>query len=389
MVESAERVCLMAAVEHVVICVQENHTTDNYFTALAPYGANVATGWPLTPNPPAHDQPHDRHAYFQWLTGASTGEHSQFDTKADLPYYVYVALTAAFLENHCSGFGTNSTANHLLIVGGQSPTLKNPSSRQPQPVWDLPSLPGLAQEQSTGWRFYAAGGNYPIAFYQQVQGSTNIRASTDFIADVQAEGLPALTFLYHNSPLDEHPPANVTDGMNTIWQSVDAVVQAGLWQSTVFFLTWDDWGGFDDHVKTPATEYTPDNVQLAYGPRVPLLVFGGPVTPGIDSRWCSHVSIPKTAMDLLGLPPLGVPRLDQDPGLTDLIDPTLNIPPPPGPGTALPLPLAPVPARKPNPLPPPPTNRPIPTPPVVLRAGATLPPPNDAPLPKQPTPPAA
>ena len=72
-------------------------------------------------------------------------------------------------------------------------------------------------------------------------------------------------------------------------------------------LTWDDWGGYDDHVKTPALEYTPDNVQLALGPRVPLLMFGGPVKPGIDSRWCSHVSIPKTAIDLLGLPALGVP----------------------------------------------------------------------------------
>jgi hypothetical protein len=389
-VERTERLRLMATgtVEHVLICVQENHTVDNYFRALAPYGANVATGWPLTPNPPAHDQAHDRHAYFEWLTGASTGEHSQFDAQADLPYYLYLALTGAFLENHCSGFGTNSTPNHLLIVGGQSPTLKNPSRRQPQPDWDLPSLPGLADEHGTSWRFYAAAGNYPVAFYQQLQASPNIRASTDFITDVQTEGLPALTFLYHNSPLDEHPPANVTDGMNTIWQSVDAIVKAGLWESTVIFLTWDDWGGFDDHVKTPAIEYTPDNVQLAYGPRVPLLVFGGHVKPGIDSRWCSHVSIPKTAIDLLGLPPLGVPRLDNDPGLTDLIDPTLSNPPPPNFGTTLPIPTAPSPPRQPNPPPPAPTTKPVLTPPVILRNGTTLPAPNDAPLPRQPAPPA-
>jgi phospholipase C len=379
----------VAAVEHVVICVQENHTTDNYFRGLAPYGANVATDWPLTPNPPAHDQPHDRHAYFQWLTGASTGAHSQFDTKTDLPYYLYLALTGAFLENHCSGFGTNSTPNHLLIVGGQSPTLKNPSRSGPQPVWDLPSLPGLAQEHGVSWRFYAAAGNYPIAFYEELRGSANIRASADFIGDVQAEGLPALAFLYHDSPLDEHPPANVTEGMNTIWQSVDAVVEAGLWESTIFFLTWDDWGGWDDHVKTPATEYTPDNVQLAYGPRVPLLVFGGHVKPGIDSRWCSHVSIPKTAIDLLGLPPLGVPRLDSDPGLADLIDAATSNPAPPGHGEPLPLPDPPVPPRNPKPPPPAPTIRAVPTPPVLLRGGITLPPPDDAPLPARPTPPAA
>jgi hypothetical protein len=93
-----------------------------------------------------------------------------------------------------------------------------------------------------------------------------------------------------------------------VWRSVDAVVTAGGWDETVFMLTWDDWGGYDDHVKTPALEYTPDNVQLAYGPRVPLLMFGGPVRTTIDSRWCGHASIPTTAIDLLRLPPLGVPR---------------------------------------------------------------------------------
>ena len=125
-------------VKHVVIMVQENHTTDNYFRALAAYGANVATNWPTATNPPTHDQAHDRHAYFSWLTHKTTGAHVQFDTLAVLPFYAYLAVTSAFLENHCSGFGTNSTPNHLLIVGGQSPTLRNPSPHGPRPVWDMP-----------------------------------------------------------------------------------------------------------------------------------------------------------------------------------------------------------------------------------------------------------
>ena len=272
-------------VGHVVIIVQENHTVDNYFRALAPYGANIATGWPQSPNPPAKDQAHDRHAYYEWLTGTG-GVHAQFDTQADLSYYLYLALTGAFLENHCSGFGTNSTANHLLILGGQSPTLKNPPRSGPQPVWNMPSLPGLAGEHGVDWKLYAASGNYPIAFYEEVQSSPNIHSTTQFVADVEAGGLATLSFLYHDPPLDEHPPANVTAGMNANRKAIDAVVAAGHWNDTIFMLTWDDWGGWDDHVKTPAVEYTPDNVQLAYGPRVPLLLFGGHVKPGIDSRWC-------------------------------------------------------------------------------------------------------
>jgi len=63
-----------------VVFVQENHTTDNYFRGLAPYGARVASHWPLTSNPPKSDQPHDRQAYFRWLTtGHAVG--LQFNTR--------------------------------------------------------------------------------------------------------------------------------------------------------------------------------------------------------------------------------------------------------------------------------------------------------------------
>ncbi|HWF51981.1 MAG TPA: alkaline phosphatase family protein [Solirubrobacteraceae bacterium] len=377
-----------AQVKRVVIIVQENHTVDNYFRGLAPYGGNVATDWPIGPNPPAKDQPHDRHAYFEWLTGAGKATHLQFDTALVLPYYLYLAVTGAFLENHCSGFGTNSTPNHLLIVGGQSPTLKNPSQRQTPPLWDMPSLPGLADQHGVSWRVYAASGEYPVGFYTQLKGSANVVSSSKFVADAKAGPLPSLVMLWHNSPSDEHPPANVTQGMDVIWQSVDAVVKAGGWDETVFMLTYDDWGGYDDHVKTPVLEYTQDNVQLAYGPRVPLVMFGGAVKPTIDSRWCGHASIPKTAIDLLGLPALGVARVDQAPSLADLVDSSrAPTPAPPAFGTPLTIPPAPSPPVAPKPPPPPPTTSPSPVGEVILRDGTRLPAPNDAPLPQQPKPP--
>jgi hypothetical protein len=376
-----------ATVEHVVIMVQENHTTDNYFRALAPYGAAVATGWPTSPNPPTASPSNDRQAYFEWLTGASTGEHVQFDTAGVLPYYLYLAITGAFLENHCTAFGTNSTPNHLVIVGGQSPTLKNPSESQ-SPVWDMPSVFGLAQAAGVSWKAYAASGNYPVSFYTQLQGSPDVVSSSQFVADAKAGQLPALAMVWHNSPDDEHPPANVTEGMDAIWQCVDAVVEGGGWDQTVFMLTWDDWGGYDDHVKTPVREYTPDNVQLAFGPRVALLMFGGRVKPGIDSRWCSHASITKTAMQLLGLPALGVARVDDDGGLADLVDPS-RAPgtPPPAYGQTITIPPAPSPPVAPRPAPPPPAGSPTPVGPVILRDGSTLPPPDDVTLPQQPNPP--
>jgi len=93
----------------------------------------------------------------KWLHAQANGTptsaaHTQIDTDAVLPYYAWLAKTAAFLENHCSGFGTNSTPNHLLIIGGQSPTLRNPPRNQADPVWDMPSLPGHAADHGLSWK---------------------------------------------------------------------------------------------------------------------------------------------------------------------------------------------------------------------------------------------
>jgi hypothetical protein len=371
----------------VVVFVQENHTTDNYFRALAPYGARVATGWRVSPNPPKSDHPHDRRAYFRWLT-TGRANHVQFRTDAALPFYLYLATTGAFFENHCSQFGTGSLPNHLVLVGGQSPTLRNPPAGT-MPQWDMPSVFGLADDRRVPWRAYTGhGSGYPVHFYSQLRGSPRVVAANRFLADAASGDLPPLVYVWHAMRYNEHPPANVTTGMDLVWQSVDAAVRGGLWQDTIFLLTYDDWGGYDDHVATPVTEYTPDNVQLAFGPRVPLIMFGGQISPGIDSRWCSHASVTKTVLQLLGLPALRVPRVDHDAGLADRIDPTLTVPPPPPHGETIAVPSPPSPAPPPAPLPPSPVSAPIPVPPVFLLGGRLLPPPHDVTLPQQPAPPA-
>ncbi|MGH8961907.1 MAG: alkaline phosphatase family protein [Jatrophihabitantaceae bacterium] len=373
-------------VDHVVVFVQENHTTDNYFVSMRAWGANVATGWPVQPNPPAHDQAHTRAAYAKWLHAQQNGTptpatHTQVDTEIVLPYYAYLAATGAFLENHCSGFGTNSTPNHLLIVGGQTPTLRNPPRSQADPEWDLPSVPGHAGDNGLTWKAYTGTSSYPVNFYTQLRGAANVVRSDDIVTDAKGGTLPQLSMVWHDSPYDEHPVADVTLGQGKIWQAVDAIVTAGLWDSTVLLLTWDDWGGFDDHVVTPNLEHTPDGVQLAFGPRVPLLMFGGPVKAGIDSRWNSHVSIGKTVLDLLGLPALGVPRLDDAPSLADLVDPAAPPSPvPPAYGTTITQPMPPTPEPAPAPAPAPPAGGSVAVGPVLLRDGSTLPPPNDQPV---------
>ena len=83
------------ATTRVVVFVQENHTTDNYFRGMAPYGAQVASNWPLSPNPPKRDQPHDRHAYYDWLT-SKKATHTQFRTRALLPRSTHTRMEAGW-----------------------------------------------------------------------------------------------------------------------------------------------------------------------------------------------------------------------------------------------------------------------------------------------------
>jgi hypothetical protein len=376
----------MTPVSRVVVFVQENHTTDSYFRSLAPYGARVASHWPLSPNPPNRDHPHDRRAYFRWLTTRHS-DHVQFDTRRVLPFYLYLATTGAFFENHCSQFGCPSLPGHLALIGGQTPTLRNPR-RGTSPRWDMPSVFGLAQEQGIGWRAYTAlGRGYPTRFYSQLRGSPHVVATRRFVRDAANGDLPPLVYVWHHNNDSEHPPQDVRRGMDAVWRAVDAVVRGGGWEETVFVLAYDDWGGYDDHAWTPATEYTPDNVQLAFGPRVPLIIFGGAVPSRIDHRWCSQASVLKTVMQLLGLPAIGVRRVDRDAGLADVVDPTASVPPPPAHGAPIRIPPRPDPPVAPIPPPPPPVSRAVATPRIVLRDGTTLPPPFDVKLPHQPHPP--
>ncbi len=310
----------------------------------------------------------------------------QYDAQTQLPFYDHLARTSAFFENHFTSFGSASTPNHMVILGGQATTLRNPPAKV-TPSWDMPSVPQLAERHGVSWKGYAAASAYPFLFYKPLAGSTQIVPSRQFLADARAGSLARISFVYPAIGDSEHPPNDVRVGHDRIWQYVSAAVAGGEWPHTVFMLTWDDWGGFDDHVLTPVFEYTADNVPAIGGPRVPLVMFGGPVLASRESRWSSHAAIPKTVMQVLGLPHLGVPRVDGDAGLADRLDWNHQSPAPPAFGTPIPpQPTTPGAAGS-RPPPPYPDRRPTPLAPIYLNDGTQLPAPADVVLPPQATPP--
>jgi phospholipase C len=127
---------------------------------------------------------------------------------------------------------------------------------------------------------------------------------------------------------------NVTLGSEWTGAQIQAIVDAGLWPRTVIFVTWDDWGGWYDHVTPPnvekwnskRTQYAADahpefnGEQFRYGSRVPCLVISPYARKGFVSRkQHSHISLLKFCQNLLGIPPIH-PRLNTADDMSDCFD---------------------------------------------------------------------
>jgi hypothetical protein len=385
----------------IVVFIQENKSTDFYFPSLAAWGADIRSGGHLLSQAPDFDQPHDRNAWVHYKMGDYAAVNLQIDNDALIPFYSWLAKTFTFSDHHF-GIGSNSTSGHMLAVGGQTPTLKNPPFGPGGPQWDIPSIFLHAERAGIGWAAFPGKDDYPLKFYKELQSASakkRIHAPTDFVKLAKAGQLPQLVYAWGPEGSDEHPPqargdhSYLSRGQSVVWERVDAVVKAGQWANTVFILTWDDWGGYADHVATPDSEVVsdplhPHGFQVIGGTRVPLIMFGGGVDQGIDNTWHSHASIPKTVIDLLGLGPFGVPRVDTARSLAGHVSPKKTRPLPPAFGTSIIQPTPPKPT--PRPIPPPAWTGPTvhPMQPLVANGGGTLPAPSDGEVhAKPPTPP--
>ena len=83
----------------------------------------------------------------------------------------------------------------------------------------------------------------------------------------------------------EHPAtgnSTLSAGMAHVTRMINSVMEGPLWDSSAIFLTWDDWGGFYDHVRPPVVD------KNGYGIRVPGLVISPYAKRGfIDSQTLS------------------------------------------------------------------------------------------------------
>jgi phospholipase C len=119
-----------------------------------------------------------------------------------------------------------------------------------------------------------------------------------FEADAKAGKLPSVSFIdpdFIDLPPgnDDGPPADIAEGQHLVGRIVNAVIESPRWNKTLLLITYDEHGGFFDHVTPPAA--IPVSAINEYGVRVPTFV----ISPWVDQKTVSntlfdHTSIAKT-----------------------------------------------------------------------------------------------
>ena len=144
----------------------------------------------------------------------------------------------------------------------------------------------------------------PLPYFDTVRQDGqlgNIQSLTNFYSAAHSGNLPAVSWVDPNNQVSEHPPGRVTAGQTYVTGLINAVMSGPDWNSTAIFLSWDDWGGFYDHVQPPAID------ENGYGLRVPGLVISPYARKGyVDSQTLSHDAYVKFIEDAF----LGGQRLD-------------------------------------------------------------------------------
>jgi phospholipase C len=328
-------------IRHVVVIMMENHTFDNFFGDFPGVTGRYAdTTLPAAPDPMPHDLSHTGPRAVAAIDG---GKMDNFDPlgevqykPSDIPVYWAYAKRYGLGADFFTSVAGSSTPNHIAMVAAQSggeyytaaqlgcqapvnDVLLQRSSQTGResygpPCYDIASIPQELAAAGLTWKFYGRNDIWDAPLYIRPIATTPRDSSAQILTDVKNGNLPNVSFVTPNTGApSDHPPFAVQPAQNFVSSIVNAIMRSNYWSSSAIFLTWDDFGGFYDHVPPPQV----DGVGL--GPRVPLLVISPYARRGyISYRRGEFASFDKFIEENFGLPSLGA--RDSLSGTSDLMD---------------------------------------------------------------------
>jgi phospholipase C len=301
----------------------------DYGAALRDYNDGKMDGFNLTPAA-------DQYAYTQ-LTGPKM-----------LPNYWHWAKEFVLGDKFFASVNGPSFPNHLFTIAAQSggahdnPNAPRSDDRGEYKTWgcdapesekvevadtegvihavppcfDFKTEGDLLTKRGIPWAYYAAPpipwdqaprSGYIWSAYASVrhirenpkQWSEHVFPVQQVIDDISNDRLPPVTWITPQFAFSEHPEYNLCHGENWSTRVINAIMQSPMWDSTAIFLTWDDWGGFYDHVPPEQID------KFGLGIRVPLLTISPYAKQGfIDSKHGEFSSVLRFIEDNWGLPQL-------------------------------------------------------------------------------------
>jgi phospholipase C len=326
-------------IHHIIVVMQQNHTFDNYFgTYPGANGSAADTCIPVSLSDvadasciaPFHidayhrsDLSHGTRIFEgQYNDGQMNGfvdalynrnqdgklAMAYFDDN-DIPYYWNLADEFVLFDHYFSSAHTGSVMNRMFWVSGK------PGSEYdfiPKDGFgDIPTIFDRLQARDISWKFYVnhydPSLNYrslkklrylppqiqwvPLLgfdrFLDNPELSSRIVDLREYYTDLQNGTLPAVSYVLLLGA-SERPLADLTLGQTAVRTMIQMLMASNAWDSSAFMITYDNWGGWYDHVPPPQVD------KYGYGFRVPALLVSPYARKGyIDHTQLDHTSILK------------------------------------------------------------------------------------------------
>ncbi len=370
-------------IDHVVLVMQENRTFDQYFSSLTVPGqtvdgaaADATNPDPTTPggtiarfhetrycidNPAeSWDQVHhelDGGALDAFTTvnaaddptNDPTGARSMgYYDETDLPYYYALARAFALSDRHFSSVLANSWTNRAFYMAGTAYGItSNVFPVQKDAAGAIyPNLFTRLTDAHVSYAFYVQDlPSFAILSDTWARNLAHVLPYAQYFDDAAAGTLPQVTFVEGSDMMggvspDEDPPGDPQVGEAMVASIIDALEKSPHWPTAALFLSYDEQGGFYDHV-VPPKACIPDDIAPIldgstvdvpydqYGLRVPLIVVSPYAKRGyVSHEVTDHTSILRFVEARFGLPALthrdanAVPPFD----MFDFAHPDLSVP---------------------------------------------------------------